>query len=81
MQSLRVETAEWRKVAWSACAKGLDYTQRAKKMKVLMVVQNYIAERTRVGQTEAVTELSVAKSELEVVLHKVVSLEFELASE
>lgn len=81
LQSVRAETAGWRKAARSAYAKGLAYAQRAKKMEVLAVVQSYLTERARVGQVEVTYELSVSKSELEVVRHKVVSLEFELASE
>lgn len=45
LQNLRIEAGGWRKAAQSACAKGLEYAQRAKKMEVLAVVQSYLAKR------------------------------------
>lgn len=45
------------------------------------MVQSYLTERARIGLVEVTSELSITKSELEVVRHKVASLEFELASE
>ncbi|XP_028120240.1 coiled-coil domain-containing protein 89-like [Camellia sinensis] len=80
VQNLRRKVASWRKVARSACAKGLAYAQRAKKMEVLAVVQGYLTKHSRMSQGEVASELSTPKSELEVV-HRVISLEFELASE
>ncbi|GMQ04288.1 hypothetical protein CsSME_00049754 [Camellia sinensis var. sinensis] len=50
-------------------------------MEVLAMVQSYLTERARVGQAEVTSELLVAKSKLEVVHYKVISLEFELESE
>lgn len=40
LQNLRVETTGWRRAARSACAKGLEYAQRAKNMEVLALVQS-----------------------------------------
>ena len=60
--------------ARSACAKGLEYAQRAKNMEVLALVQSYSAE-------QASAELLATKSELEAERHKAISLEFELAGE
>jgi len=49
LQNVWLETAGWRNVARSACAKGLSYTQKTKKMKVLIVVQSYMAEHARMN--------------------------------
>ncbi|GMP52939.1 hypothetical protein CsSME_00018575 [Camellia sinensis var. sinensis] len=50
-------------------------------MEVLAVVHGDLVECARIGQTEIAAELSTVKVELEATRRKVVSLEFELASE
>ncbi|GMP66514.1 hypothetical protein CsSME_00026847 [Camellia sinensis var. sinensis] len=74
LESLRREAAGWRKVTRSACARGLEEAQKAKKMGVLAVVQGNVADRAH-------AEVLAVKLELEDEHRKVVSLEFQLGSE
>ncbi|GMP80158.1 hypothetical protein CsSME_00035367 [Camellia sinensis var. sinensis] len=74
LESLRREIGGWRKVTQSACVRGLEYTQNAKKTEVLAMVQGYSADRAN-------AELLATKLELETERRKVVSLEFQLAGE
>ncbi|GMP48116.1 hypothetical protein CsSME_00015586 [Camellia sinensis var. sinensis] len=74
LESFKKEGASWRKAMQSACARGLEEAQKAKKMAVLAIVQGNVADRAH-------AELCAAKVELEGERRKVVSLEFQLAGE
>lgn len=74
LESLRRETAGWRRTPRSACVRGLKEAQKVKKIEVLAMVQSYSADRAN-------AELLATKLELETVRRKVVSLEFQLAGE
>ncbi|GMP61864.1 hypothetical protein CsSME_00024161 [Camellia sinensis var. sinensis] len=74
LESLRSETAGWRRTARSVCARGLKEAQKAQKMEVLAIVQRNVVARAH-------TELLAVKLELEDEGRKVVSLEFQLAGE
>ncbi|GMP40189.1 hypothetical protein CsSME_00010734 [Camellia sinensis var. sinensis] len=74
LESFKKESAGWRKVARSACARGLKEAQKVKKMEVLAIVQGNVSDRAH-------AELCAAKVELEDERHKVVSFEFQLAGE
>ncbi|GMP84690.1 hypothetical protein CsSME_00038123 [Camellia sinensis var. sinensis] len=74
LENFKRESVGWRRAARSACARGLDESQKAKKMEVLAIVQHNVAARTH-------AELRVVKLELEDERRKIVSLEFQLAGE
>ncbi|GMP71786.1 hypothetical protein CsSME_00030059 [Camellia sinensis var. sinensis] len=74
LENLRMETAGWRKSTRSACARGLEEAQKAKKIEVLATVQRNVADRAH-------AELLATKLELETERCKVVSLEFQLVDE
>ncbi|GMP43112.1 hypothetical protein CsSME_00012607 [Camellia sinensis var. sinensis] len=72
LQKLMEEIVGWKKAAQSAGTKALKRAQRAKKIKVLAVVQGHATDR--VG-----AELLATRSELEAERRMVVLLEFQLA--
>ncbi|GMP86852.1 hypothetical protein CsSME_00039477 [Camellia sinensis var. sinensis] len=74
LENLKRESVGWRKAAWSACTRGLEVAQKAKKMEVLAMVQSNVANRAH-------AELLTTKLELETERREVVSLEFQLVGE
>ncbi|GMP44087.1 hypothetical protein CsSME_00013185 [Camellia sinensis var. sinensis] len=74
LENFKKESAGWRKAARSACARGLEEAQKAKKIGVLAMVQSNVADRAH-------DELLTAKLELEDERCKVVSFKFQLVGE
>ncbi|XP_028071492.1 uncharacterized protein LOC114273867 [Camellia sinensis] len=74
LASFKKESASWKKAARSACARGWQEAEKAKKMEVLAIVQGNVANGAH-------AELLAVRLELEDEWRKVVSLEFQLAGE
>ncbi|GMP99419.1 hypothetical protein CsSME_00046890 [Camellia sinensis var. sinensis] len=72
LANFKGKSAGWKKVARSACFRGWQEAEKAKKMQVLAIVHRNVADRAQ-------AELIAVKLELEDERRQVVSLKFQLA--